>query len=781
MTPEILAVLAILVLAILLFISEKLRPDLVALMILVLLALSGLVSPQEAISGFSSPAVVTVWAVLILSAALARTGVANIIGQRLLKTAGSGEVRLIVVIMLTVGVLSGFMNDIGVATLMLPVVIVLARRTGRAPSKLLMPLAFAALLGGLTTLIGTPPNILISDALRQAGHAPFRMFDYAPTGVPVLVAGIAFMALVGRRLLPDRDIAKELASGDRGKLEEAYALKERLFILHIPAETPLAGMTLAEARLGSALGINIISIFRPGNDQLAPGPGAVLQGGDRLLVLGQQERLKEVAGRHQLLLEGQGLSIESLVSTDVELAQVGLGSESQLIGSTLRQSDFRRAFGLNVLAIWRDGQPRRTRLRDFELNNGDVLLVQGPQDRIHRLRSEPGLFVSKAQETEIYALGERLFAVRIPPESDLAGKSLTESRLADAFGLTVLGIVRDGQTRLMPSADESLEPGDTLLVEGRSDNLQALQGRADLEIEEEQAEVIFTSLESDEIGLSEVILSPRTRLVGKTLRQIRFRDKYGMNVVAIMRAGRALRTNVGTLPLQFGDALLLFGHRVNLNVLATDPDFLVLEEGHQEAPRYNKAPLAALIMAMVLGPVMLGWLPIAISAVMGVVLVVLTGCLNMEEAYRAIEWKAIFLIAGMLPLGIAMQNTGAARVLAEEVVNLVGGLGPTVVMAALFLLSAVASQVMPNPAVAVLLAPIALNTASDLQVSPYPLVMAVAISASAAFLSPVGHSANLLIMGPGGYRFSDYTRVGAPLTMFVLVVVIFVVPLFWPF
>ena len=539
-------------------------------------------------------------------------------------------------------------------------------------------------------------------------------------------------------------------------------------------------MTLAEARLGSALGVNIIGIFRPGDDQLAPGPGAVLKGSDRLLVLGQQERLKESVGHHQLLIEGQGLDLERLNSTDVELAQVGLGPNSSLIGTTLRQSDFRRKFGLNVLAIWRGGQPRRTRLRDFELEVGDMLLVQGPHELIHRLRSVQDLFVSEAQETEIYALGERLFAVRIPPDSILAGKSLTDSRLADAFGLTLLGIVRAGQTRLMPSADESLEPGDTLLVEGRSDKLLALQGREDLEIEE-QSEVDLTSLESDDIGLSEVILSPRTHLVGKTLRQIRFRDKYGMNVIAIMRAGRAIRSNVGNLALQFGDALLLFGHRINLNVLATDPDFLVLEEGLQEPPRYKKAPIAALIMAIALIPVMLGWLPIAIAAVMGVVLMVVTGCLNMEEAYRAVDWRAIFLIAGMLPLGIALQNTGASSILADGVVNLVGRLGPTAVMAALFLLAAVASQVMPNPAVAVLLAPIALNTAADLRVSPYPLVMAVAISASAAFLSPVGHPANLLIMGPGGYRFRDYTRVGGPLTLVVLVVVILVVPLFWPF
>jgi di/tricarboxylate transporter len=186
-------------------------------------------------------------------------------------------------------------------------------------------------------------------------------------------------------------------------------------------------------------------------------------------------------------------------------------------------------------------------------------------------------------------------------------------------------------------------------------------------------------------------------------------------------------------------------------------------------------------MGLVLLPVILGWVSIAISAIAGVALMILTGCLSMEEAYRFIQWKAIFLIAGMLPLGIAMEQTGAAHFLAEGVVNIVGSLGPLAIMAGLFILAALASQVMPNPAVAVLLAPIALNTAADLGVSPYPLMMAVAVSASAAFLSPVGHSANILIMGPGGYRFSDYIKVGLPLTLVVLVVVLLVMPIFWPF
>ena len=277
------------------------------------------------------------------------------------------------------------------------------------------------------------------------------------------------------------------------------------------------------------------------------------------------------------------------------------------------------------------------------------------------------------------------------------------------------------------------------------------------------------------------MLSPRTTLVGKTLREIDFRAKYGLNVLAIWREGRAFRSRVQDMALRFGDALLLYGPRQRMRMLGGEPDFLVLTEEAQEKPRLGKAPIALLIMALVIIPVILGWISIAISAVVGVVLMILTGCLNMEEAYRFIQWKAIFLIAGMLPLGIAMEQSGAARFLADGMISSIGSLGPMFVMVGLFTLAAVASQVMPNPAVAVLLAPIALNAASDLGVSPFPLMMTIAVSASAAFLSPVGHSANLLVMGPGGYRFSDYVKVGLPLTLVVLLAFMIVMPIFWPF
>jgi di/tricarboxylate transporter len=778
-TSQIALVLGILVAAIVMFVTERIRVDVVALMVLVSLALTDLVTPTEALSGFANLAVVTVWAVLILSAALARTGVAGLIGRPLLRLAGVSEARLIALIMLVVGVLSGIMNDIGVAALMLPVVVDIARRTGRPPSRLLMPLAFAALLGGLNTLIGTPPNILVSEALRQNGLEPFQMFDYTPTGIVVMLAGIAFMVLVGRHLLPSRDI-KDLPENDQAAPGEFFGLRERLFIVRVPNDSVLAGRTLAQSRLSAALGLNVLAVLRAGQNRLAPGPAVLLRPGDRLLVEGRPDRLAELRGRPVLVLEEEHLAVERLLSAELGLAELALSFQSSLPGQTLEQIDFRRRFGVIVLAIRRGGGVVRTNLEKLPLQRDDVLLVQGTREQLDVLQNESEFHLNSVGAVTEYYLEERLVTMRVPEDSVLVNKTLVESRLGDAFGLGVMGIVREGATHLMPDPDERLAAGDLLLVKGRPQDLLTLEGLQSLEIDH-QAPPALSELESEHVGLVEVVLSPRTTLAGKTLRQIHFRDKYGLSVLAIWRQGRAYRSNLRDMALRFGDALLLYGPRERLRMLGEEPDFLVLTEAAQEAPRLNKAPLALLIMAAVLTPVILDWLPIAIAALTGVVLMVLTRCLTMEEAYRAIEWKAVFLIAGMLPLGIAMEQTGAAHFLAEGMVGLVGGLGPLAVMAGLFLLSALASQVMPNPAVAVLLAPIALSTATDLGISPYPLMMAVAISASAAFLSPVGHSANVLVMGPGGYRFADYTKVGIPLTLVVLAVVLLVLPIFWPF
>jgi di/tricarboxylate transporter len=778
MTQEIIIVLIILGAAVFLFLTNRVRMDLVGLLVLGSLAVSGIVTPSEALSGFSNPAVITVWAVLILSGALARTGIASKLGKFVLRLAGDNEIRLLAIIMLTSGILSGFMNSIGVASLFLPVVIDIARRTDRAPSRFLMPLAFACLLGGLNTLIGTPPNILISEALREAGLRPFQMFDFSPIGLAILGSGILYMLLIGRHLLPKRDLAKELSQTP--DVTDIYDFQERMSFIRLPENSTLAEKTLSESLLGSALELNVVAIIRGENSILSPLPDFVLQAGDRLLVEGHMDRFFELHKKDSILIDQEKLPLEKIASGNVKLAEVSIPAGSVLAGSTLTQAAFRYTYKLIVLAIHRNETTFYHDINNISLLTGDILLVKGFQEDIDRIESNHDLHLQQIGTTRDYHLEDHLIMTRVPDKSILVGKTLVSSRLGDAFGLSVQGIIRKDKTELMPPPDQVLEVDDILILKGNIKNLQTIEGLQNLTLESD-AQPNLKELETDQTGLIEAVLSPHSTLPGKSVRDIDFRTRYGLTVLAIWREGRAYRSHLRDMKLHLGDALLLFGPRRRLMIFGQEPDFLVLSEEALPEPRLNKAPVALLIMALVLAAVILNFLPISISAVIGVSLMILTGCLSMDEAYRAIEWKAVFLIAGMLPLGIALETTGAAELIGKNLISMVGGAGPLALAAGLFLLAVLGSQIMPNPAVAVLLAPIALSTAADLAISPYPLMMTIAVSASAAFLSPVGHPANLLVMGPGAYKFSDYFKVGLPLILIVFLVTILLMPIIWPF
>ena len=783
MTPSIIIVLLILLLAIVLFVTEKLRMDLVALLVLSLLAATKLVTPAQALSGFSNPAVVTVWAMFIISAGLSLTGIAGVLGRQVLRLAGAGEARLIVVIMLTAGGLSAVMNNVGVAAMMLPVVIDIARRTGRPASRLLMPLALGSLLGGLTTLIGTPPNLLVSDAARGFGLPPFQMFDFTPIGLILLLAGVVYMVLIGRHLLPARDPVRETAVHSAADLTNQYHLGERLFTIHLPDGSPLVGQTLADSRLGSALRLNVVAILRNGQTYLAPAPGETLQATDRLVVQARPESLAELGADPPFLIEEDSPELEEMVMRDIEVAEVRLASNASLIGQTLFQAQMRRQYQVNVLAIQRKGKARYANLPDTLLKADDLLLLQGARDDLAALNQAADfsevMILPDADLQARYRLRDLFLALRLPPDSTLVGRTLAESRLGDAYNLTVLGIRQNGETRLMPAPDTLLKANDTLLVKGTPEELGLLRGLQSLVVEEHPLPEL-NGLESETVGLAEVILSPYSRLEGKSLRQLHFREKYNLSVLALWRGGRAYRTNLRDMALQFGDAILVYGPREKLRLLRSEPDFLLLTEPVSDPVRLKKAPIALAIMAAVVLPVLFGWLPIAVTAVIGATLMVLTRCLSMEEAYRAIEWPAVFLIAGMLPLGLAMEETGAARLLADGVITAVDGYGPRVAIAAIVGLTAIGTQFIPTAALVVLMAPIAFNTAVDLGISPLALMMALAMAASSSFASPVSHPANVMIMGPGGYRFTDYVKVGLPLTLVVLVLVVIFVPIFWP-
>jgi di/tricarboxylate transporter len=782
-TPQIALALFILAMAIMFFVTEWLPMEVVALLVLGTVAITGLVGPTEALSGFSSPAVVTVWAVFILSGGLTRTGVANIIGRNILRLAGRREFLIVTVVMLSAGIMSAFMNNVAVAALMLPVVMDISRQTGHPASRFLMPLAYGSLLGGLTTLIGTPPNILISEALRDNGLTPFKFFDYTPVGVAVMVAGIVFMVLIGRYLLPSRDVTRESSTTGQLSLRDRYELRERMFLMRIPANSVLVGRKLRESRLGSALGLHVMGIIRNSRTQVAPEPSTILFSGDRLIVEGRPDQMDELGHWRKLEVEQRSAQLEKFFSPNTAVAEVRLSAGSNLIGKTLNEVGFHDRFGVNILVIRRGETLRRSDLQDEHLEADDTLLLQGLGDRLESIEQVDDFksfrLVSVDDLEKIYRLHERLLIVRILEGSTLIGKSLQESRLGDALGMRVLSFFRADETMVMPEAEELLLEGDRLMMLGKIDDLFILQGLEQLEIEQEVLPDI-DELESARVGLVEGMLSPRTTLAGKTLRQIHFREKYGLSVVAIWRAGKILRTNIRDIALRFGDALLLYGRRDKLGMLGLEPDFLVLTESAQETPHFGKAKVSIIIMLAVLLPVIMGLIPIFISAVIGAAFMVLFRCLTMEEAYRDIEWKAVFLIAGMLPLGNALDQTGAAKFLAEGVVSMIGPFGPRAVLCGLIVLTFVATCFIPTAALVVIMAPIAISTSVNMGLSQYALMMAVAMAASASFMTPISHPANILVMGPGGYRFIDYLKIGLPLSLVVLLVLVFVLPYFWP-
>ncbi len=776
--------LTILVVSLILFLTERIRMDLVALLVLGSLALTGLVSPTEAFSGFSNPAVVAIWAMFILSEGLSRTGVADQIGKWILRLTGESEARTIIVIMSAGGGLSAFMNNIGVAALLLPVVMDIARKTGRPPSRLLMPLAFGTLLGGLTTLIGTPPNLLVSAALREAELPPFGLFDFTPVGISVMAAGILFVAFVGRGLLPTVDPASDSLKNSPESLREQYALGDRTFVLRLENDSLLAGCTLAQSRLGSALGLHVIALVRDGSTRLAPEPGTVFRAGDRLVAQGRMETLDELQGWREFAVDPDPGDPRDLLGGNLCLAQAFLKLESSLAGKTLAETDFRNRFGVNVLLIRKKAGQARSSVQDPYLQGGDRLLLHGPREKLDQLEQASSDFENFEEASEsdlgkVQSFARKIFEVAVPEGSFLGGKTLAESRLGDGFGLRVLAISRNGERKLLPGPEEELLAGDLLTIHGLPVDLKILRGLQELKIEEETS-VELRDLDSEKVGMIEVVLAPRSNLGGKSPRSLHFREKYGLQILALWREGRPYRSGLRDMELRFGDALLLMGPREKLDRLAEEPDFLILTRRERPAVDTAKGPVAAIIMAAVLVPVLAGYLPISLAAVCGAAFMVLTGCLKMEEAYQAIEWRAVFLIAGMLPLGLAMQQSGAAEFLAQGMVGVLGDFGRWPVLMGLYLVTAMATTVIPTSALVVLMSPIVLKSCADMNIPPHTGMMAIAMAASASFTSPISHPANILVMGPGGYRFIDYLKLGIPLAVVTFIMVMLTLPVFWP-
>jgi len=776
MTLEIGFLFALLAGMIVLFLTEKLPVDLTAFLGLVVLIFGGYLTPAEAFTGFSSPAVITMLSVFIVGAALLETGVADLIGARIHTLVGSSETRLIVTLMVVAGVLSAFMNNIAATAVLMPAVATIGPRAGLAPGRLFMPLAFGAILGGTTTLVGTPPNILAAQVLRERGLQPFGLFDFTPLGIAILALGTVFMVTVGRRLLPIREQhGPTLRHTD--DLSQVYRLHERLFSIRIPEGSTLHGQSLADLRLSRALGVEVVAIIHAGRKRLAPDGSTPVHAGDVLYVAGRAADVRE-------LLRLQGVEVQSVPVREVppppggvDGVRMRLAPGSRLAGRGLRELHFRERFGVVVIAVRRGERTLREHLAEVVLREEDVIMALGTAEQIESLSARPDFAVEEVGLAALAELQDGISWIRIPEGSPLAGATIRDSRLGELVGLTVVGLVRAGETHLAVPPSETIRAEDHLLIAADPSGIVTLRDLGEVELGAAPPETAF---ESEEVGMVEVAVAPRSAAAGRTLAELDFRDRYGLLALALWREGRAVHRHLAQVTLRFGDALLLQGPRDKIRRLATEPDFVVLSQAAQAPRRTGRAPYALGCLLLMIGLVASGWQPIHVAAFTAASLSILAGALTMREAYQAIEWRAIFLVAAVLPVGLAMERTGAARLLAESVA-MAGPLGPRAVLAALVVLASLLSQGLDGAPAVVLLAPVVLETADELGLSPYPLMMGVSLAASAAFMTPFSHKANLLVMGAGGYRSSDYLKVGTPLTLLLFVLLVVLVPVFFPF
>jgi di/tricarboxylate transporter len=397
----------------------------------------------------------------------------------------------------------------------------------------------------------------------------------------------------------------------------------------------------------------------------------------------------------------------------------------------------------------------------------------------HLLPSRGLTHMETDELTTEYELRDYMAELHVQPSSPLVGKTIVDTRLGEEYDLTVMGVIRDGRVRLGILPNAHVRAGDRLLVKGRQEEILRICDEIGvLPVPEHILE--DEDLKSSEVTMAEVVVSQLANFIGKSLKDIDFRNRYGMTVLAIWRRETGIETGLADVPLQLGDTLLVQGRRERIEGLRDNNAFLLLRSPERPSHRLATAPINLLIFVSMITLVSFGILHISVAAVLGAILSVLFGCLSMDEAYNSIEWKSVFLIAGMLPMGIAMEKTGTAQFLSDQIINLVGGFGPAGIMIGLFILTTIITEFMSNAAAAVLVAPIAISAALSVGADPRAFVMGVGIAASNSFMFPIGHQASVLVYGPGGYRFFDYTKVGLPLTIIIWVLMVIFLPIFWP-
>ncbi len=580
----------VLAVVLVLFVIGRWRYDIIALSALLVLTITGIIPLNQMFLGFVHPAVVTVAAVLVISRGLNNSGVVDIIVKGLSQVGDNTLVQLLALTGL-VTVLSAFMNNIGALALLMPVTIRMARRSDKSPSLLLMPLAFCSILGGLITMIGTPSNIIIATFRARNGAEPFLMFDFLPVGLGVAIVGILFMSLAGWRLIPQRE---------------------------------------------------------------------------------------------------------------------------------------------------------------------------------------------EATDADLYLVDDYITEIHIPEESKMVGKRIYDLESVSEADIAVVALLRGDERFNTPHSLRGLKADDHLIVRGETEELKILVEAAELELAESKRSK-EDILQSDTVSIIEVVIATNSILDGKSARRLNLHGRYGVNLLAVSRQGRRLRAQIGDIRLRIGDVLLLQVPEAELNETLSALGCLPLMEREMrfEKPR-RTLPTVGIFTAALLASAV-GLLPIQVAFVMAALAIVIVGIVPADEAYKAIDWQVIVLLGAMIPVGQALEITGGSQLIATMLVQIGGESPPVVVLAILLVIAALLSCIINNAAVAVLFAPIAMDIALQLGVSMDPFLMAVAVGSASAFLTPIGHPSKLLVMGPGGYMFGDYFRVGFILQILVIISTILLIPLFWSF
>jgi di/tricarboxylate transporter len=609
MNLDLALVLLTLTAAIVMFVINRPRMDAVALLVMVMMPFTGIITMNEALAGFADPSIVLIAALFVIGEGLVRTGVARRLGDWLDQQAGSSENRLLILLMVTVGGLGSLMSSTAVVAIFIPVVLRISQNRGTAPSRLMMPLSFAALISGMLTLVATAPNLVVNAELIRQGAQGFGFFSFTPFGLPLLALGIVYM-LFARDLLAPKT-SRSATTDRRPNLQrwiEQYSLADREKRARISSDSSLVGKRLDELSLRSA-GVNLLAIER------------------------------------------------------------GTGFAARMLRPTART----------------------------ELQADDVLFA----------------------------------------DADISSEGVNE--LWHSLKLEPLPLSETGN--------------------------------------------YFVDL-SQEIGAAEVILPAESRLIGQTVLEAGVRSEYGLTVIGLRHGSKVITHGLLEERLKIGDTLLLIGFWSDIRNLQSDMDDIVVlnmpAELQEVLPAARRAPHALAVLGLVVALMISGLVPNVQAALIGCLLMGLLGCVDFNSAYRSINWKSLILIVGMLPFSLALQRTGGIDLAADAVVNLVGGAGPRLVLATLFVVTAALGLFISNTATAVLMAPVALAVAKDLGASPYPFAMIVALAASAAFMTPISSPVNTLVVGPGQYSFGDFVKVGVPFTVIAAAVSVLLVPIFLP-